>query len=64
MISEEMLSALFIGLLAPTTSASSAGERELVVMAEEGHLTAWQEIERLALAFEGVALPRFDGHRC
>jgi ABC-type glycerol-3-phosphate transport system substrate-binding protein len=52
MIGEEMLSALFIGLFASTTSASSAGERELVVMAEEEHLTAWQEIEQVARDFE------------
>src|SRR5262245_46297256 len=32
---------------------ASGGERELVVLAEEGHLSAWGEIEKLARAFEG-----------
>jgi len=47
-----MLLWLLLGSLASMASIPSAGERELVVMAEEGHLTAWQEIEELAREFE------------
>jgi hypothetical protein len=32
--------------------ALALGERELTVLAEEGHLTAWQELEALAREFE------------
>jgi multiple sugar transport system permease protein len=39
-------------LLVSMASIPSAGERELVVMAEEGHLSAWHEIEALTRAFE------------
>jgi ABC-type sugar transport system permease subunit/ABC-type glycerol-3-phosphate transport system substrate-binding protein len=45
--------------LLPTLPSGAAGfpaaraeERELVVMAEEGHLSAWQALEELARAFE------------
>ena len=43
-----MLAALLSALIA----APAGDGRELVVMAEEGHLTAWNEIERLAREFE------------
>src|SRR5262245_23433511 len=45
--------ALVLALQASAATNPFAGERELVVMAEEGHLTAWSEIERLARGFEG-----------
>src|SRR5688572_23163397 len=42
-------------LTAPVPKLALGGERterELVVMAEEGHLSAWQALEELARAFE------------
>jgi len=39
-------------LLSALIAAPAGDGRELVVMAEEGHLTAWNEIERLAREFE------------
>ena len=38
--------------LLSTFACVQAAERELVVLVEEGHLSAWQELERLADAFE------------
>jgi multiple sugar transport system permease protein len=38
--------------LAVAPALGAAGERELVVLAEEGHLAAWREIEALAREFE------------
>src|SRR5262245_440674 len=46
-----MIASLLVGMLS-TSASVSLGDRELVVMAEEGHLTAWQEIEKLAREFE------------
>lgn len=39
-------------LLLPTLACGLQGERELVVLVEEGHLSAWQALEELAGEFE------------
>jgi len=47
-----VLGAILLSALAPSLAPSPQDERELVVLVEEGHLSAWQELERLADAFE------------
>ncbi|MSR62826.1 MAG: extracellular solute-binding protein [Planctomycetes bacterium] len=47
-----MTLALLLSVLVGMGASGASNGRELVVMAEEGHLTAWLEIEALSRAFE------------